>query len=369
MKTLKNNAFGFLLTIMAMFSSQTLHACENAPLPWMLDQIENDLAPFKTSGITKKSLNLYYNENSSEQCVFRFKILNGKVYMLGQDMQSHVQYQQMNVHGRSVILKDCFKKLAERYPVPDVDFLVCTLDAAEVCKKTTPLFVFAKKPSESTHVLMPDFEALQGYGDPETQVNNAVKTYPWKSKLEKCFWRGSTTGGEYTQEKWKSFPRTQLVLFSLAHPDQVDAKFTTFCQGAEINPDMTAMLEIKGQTVSSFDSLLYKYLIDVDGNTCGYSRCYWTLLSNSVVFKQQSDNMQWYYGALKPYVHYIPVASNFNDLLEKMSWARSHDDEARQIAQNATQFVLENLKEEHIYQYMYLLLCKYAELQQFKPAR
>lgn len=151
-------------------------------------------------------------------------------------------------------------------------------------------------------------------------------------------------------------------MLSLSIPHLVDARFTKYCQGAESNPEMRALPDLIAQAVTPLDSLKNKYLIDVDGNTCGYSRFYWTLLSNSLVIKQLTDNVQWYYRALKPYIHFLPVKKDFSDLAETLSWARAHDLECEHIAQNATQFVLENLREEHIYLYLDLLLNKYADL-------
>ncbi len=63
---------------------------------------------------------------------------------------------------------------------------------------------------------------------------------------------------------------------------------------------MKAMAELLSGYVKTEDSLQYKYLMDIDGNTCGYQRLYWTLLSNSLVFKQVTENKQWYYNALIP---------------------------------------------------------------------
>ena len=39
-------------------------------------------------------------------------------------------------------------------------------------------------------------------------------TTEWDSKISALFWRGSQTGGWYTVNNWKSFPRSKLVLLS-----------------------------------------------------------------------------------------------------------------------------------------------------------
>jgi Glycosyl transferase family 90 len=121
--------------------------------------------------------------------------------------------------------------------------------------------------------------------------------------------------------------------------------------------------------VPQCDSLRFKYLIDVDGNTCSFSRFYWILLSNSVPFKVESDNIQWYYGALTPFVHYIPVARDLSDLVERIDWARNHEEIVKGIAYNSCRFAKMHLFEPEVYKYLYLLLTKYAKLQRFQPSR
>ena len=109
--------------------------------------------------------------------------------------------------------------------------------------------------------------------------------------------------------------------------------------------------------------LEYKYLVDVDGNSCSFERYFWVLLSNSLVLKQITPNIQWYYSALNPYEHFVPVKEDLSDLLEKYEWALSHDLEAKKIAQNATEFAKENLSTEDVFLYMHCLLKEYARLQ------
>ncbi len=62
---------------------------------------------------------------------------------------------------------------------------------------------------------------------------------------------------------------------------------------------------------------------------CGYQ---WRLLSNSLALKQESDEIQWFYIALKPYEHYIPIKNDMSDLLEIIEWARKNDDKCKKIS-------------------------------------
>jgi hypothetical protein len=189
------------------------------------------------------------------------------------------------------------------------------------------------------------------------------KKYPWDKKKTQAFWRGATTGGYLTLANWDQFARTKLVLLSLKHPQEVDARINKFVQCDPAVPELLKSKGMQGNTVDQMDHLKYKYLIDVDGNTCTFERCFWELLSNSLLLKQETPNIQWYYGALKPYEHYVPVKEDLSDLMEKLAWAKAHDAEAQQIAANATAFVKQNLNTEDSFVYMAHLLKEYAKLQ------
>ena len=98
------------------------------------------------------------------------------------------------------------------------------------------------------------------------------------------------------------------------------------------------------------DHIKYKYQLLIDGNTCTYPRAIWQLFSNSVVLKQSSDAVQWFYGALRPYEHYLPVNSDMSNLIDVIQWAIDHDDEALAISHRAQEFARDNLTQFRVMQ-------------------
>ncbi len=327
---------------------------------WMLDQIAQDLAPFQ-NGIDEETLDLIMAEAYPNKGFIRVKIIDG-------DISTITHSERANQTQR---ISKWLNNLQKKRSLPDVDFIISMHDSHSSFEplndKIDPVFYFSKNKNQLGDILIPDHYALNGYSSLTKQIQKGMKAWPWGAKIEIAFWRGSTTGGDYNLIDWKKMPRTQLVMLSRENPLVVDARFTGFCQGADKNPEMLENTWLLAKKVSEADSLQYKYLVDIDGNTCGWNRLYWTLLSNSVVFKQQSDNIEWYYGILTPYKHFIPIAHDCNDLIDQVAWAKSHDDECRKIAEEATRFALKNLNEDAIYEYFYLVLLKYAELLNFQP--
>ena len=48
-----------------------------------------------------------------------------------------------------------------------------------------------------------------------------------------------------------------------------------------------------------------------------------------------------YYDSLVPWVHYVPVNENMDDLEEKIQWLMENDEKAREISENASKWVNE----------------------------
>ena len=117
------------------------------------------------------------------------------------------------------------------------------------------------------------------------------------------------------------------------------------------------------KTMSIEDHMQYKYQILVDGNSAPWTRGFWQLHCNSLIFKQTSNYIQWYYSLLEPYVHYIPFDYDCADLIEKIEWAKQNDEKAQEIIKNAN-FIAENcLKYSDLLLYLYWVITKYAQSQ------
>ena len=93
-----------------------------------------------------------------------------------------------------------------------------------------------------------------------------------------------------------------------------------------------------------------KFAIDSDGNTNSWSNFYVRLLLGCCVIKiaSQSGFRQWYYDALQPWVHYVPMRADMADLIEKIEWCRAHTEECRAIAKAGQAFALSRTVETEI---------------------
>ena len=329
---------------------------------WLNEQIQSDLSPFRESGITSQMLDTcfqraqIYEQLGMDLALARYVIKKNRVQLV------HIP-QKWQQDKRLESMTAALKTLCCYIDVPDVDLIITLHDALDGVDLGGPVCAFAKNIHSDHIVLIPDFEALTGNFVFLKEVKQGKEKYSWDQKIPQVFWRGASTGGVVTITNFSELPRSSAIRFSLGFPALVNARFTSLVQCIEPMSIKEKFADYFGEVVSVRDHLKYKYQLLIDGNTCAYSRAYWQLFSDSVILKQQSDNTQWYYRALVPCVHYIPLNHALDDLIEKVQWAISHDDDAKTISLNAQRFANENLTLPDIYYHLYLILKEISKLQ------
>lgn len=342
--------------------SSSFHEIVKHPPQWMLDQINHELAYYKTNG-TLPIEDMFNNtqqfpSNWKALLLYRYKIINGRIYV-----KDYTCKNSKYCTAQIKYIDAALMRLHLTAPLPNgLEFVISAHDGLSLVNISTPIFSFGKHKGNHFIVTIPDWEMLSDYESRfNPQIETAIKKFPWEEKEDIAFWRGSTTGGNYSLPSWRDFPRVKLVYLSKNH-DCIDAKFTNYPQGAASNKELLSDKSILGEFISPEDSLQYRYLIDIDGNACTWSRLYWILRSNCVPFKQQSQNTMWYHRALKPFVHFVPYANDLSDLSEMIQWAQFHPEDCKKIAEKSRKFVLKELTTEHAYAYLYLLLKEYSQL-------
>jgi|GEM_PF-1745569 len=371
-------AAGLLLAALYFFCGGAKSDFQHSsPLPQFLtDQIEESV---KNLSIQKMDMESTWNQVKKNPSFIRYKLIRGQFAV-----SAHPAIR--NDH-RYLVVTESLEKLFQKAQLPDLDFIVCLEDSVEENIYPGPIFTFATKRFSQRLIPMPDPTALNPHERSYITevIRNACHGFPWESKTEKVFWRGTPNGPspsdeDIFQDRWETAPRFQLVQFSLRTPRSVDAGFISpLCEEAcpvvwpytRIGIPNASLLKEKFpivKTVHPIDHLPYKYLIDVDGNSCCYSRTYWILASNSLLLKQMTDNCQWYYKGLKPYVHFVPVREDLSDLFDQIAWCMKNDAEARKISETGTAFALNHLQFETNIHFLQELLRAYASRMQYTPS-
>lgn len=161
---------------------------------------------------------------------------------------------------------------------------------------------------------------------------------PFYEKDNKLLWRGGSTGFSFNPL------RNNIVKKYQNHPNtNFDIKFTELVQG--YNNDNNEY--VLGKYITYDEQLKSKFLISIEGNDVA-SNLKWMLYSNSVVLMPKPKICSWFMeDHLAPFVHYIPLQDDFEDLEDKYQWCLNNLDKCLEISKNATQYIEQFMDEQN----------------------
>jgi len=326
---------------------------------WIIDQMSCDLT--EALPITPDLIDKTFNEYKGY--IIRYTIVDGK---LSVKFNSADWYS----HPIASFMTYFLKELKNYADLPNVDFLIVLDDDVKTEFCFVPVMGFCRTINDKNVLLIPDYQVFHTLQlrrsldcvdyNVLNKVHEANWLYAWDQKIAKAIWRGGCTGGGgmYTPDNYVVLPRVLLADVALKFPDLLDAKFTA------ASPLCDASFQVYvGNGMSIEEHIHYKYQILIDGNTCSWPGAYWRFHSNCVVLKQNSAYIQWYYSLLKPYVNYIPLAYNVQDITQKIQWAKDNDEKVQLIVRNANKMCAQCLNYADILYYFYRAIKTYAALQ------
>lgn len=189
-------------------------------------------------------------------------------------------------------------------------------------------------------------------------------------KINRLFWRGTSTGSLYRDDLLPSVTEYEkhlrpasridfLKKYFNKNPDKIDVGFS-FLHRNYLNEKYGKY--VKGmQPIQTF--LKHKYLLSLEGNDKD-SGLQWKLNSNSVVFMPKPTMTTWLMETtLIPDYHYVLLKDDFSNVEEKIKWCDDHPEECHQIIKHAKTFMLQfydrqnelKIEEEVINRYFQLI--------------
>jgi hypothetical protein len=162
---------------------------------------------------------------------------------------------------------------------------------------------------------------------------NKPRDISWDEKQGKLFWRGAFTGNIH-----RPGSRYKLLINNFEKSSLIDIGLT---KSLGIPDEKRQYIDNKWLTkkVEPEKFLEYKYILSVHGNDKD-SGLNWKLNSNSVVLMNKPEYTSWLLECeLKPWVHYVPLNSDFTDLFDKIVWCEANQHKCKEIVQNANNFM------------------------------
>lgn len=183
----------------------------------------------------------------------------------------------------------------------------------------------------------------------------------WKDKSGTAIWRGSSTGAGITadtNQRIKLAKITQKLMLTGSNVS-IDAGLTSWKRRPRKLEGKKGLhtIDVKSlkvdlvNKISFSEHARYKYVIHVGGHVAAY-RLAAEFSLGSVVVIVEGEYKLWFQKFLTEGVHYIGVKSNLSDLVEKIKWLQSHDEEACKIASQGKVFFDKYLQKKGVLDYM-----------------
>lgn len=218
-----------------------------------------------------------------------------------------------------------------------------------------------------------------------------LQDYAWDKKVEKLFWRGSTTGGFSRDGGWRRQHRQGIVRtmnglekaqvlvnstgkdgslewheIEISRPEYKDLFDVSFSHVGQCDPgDCSAQREFFhiAKEVQQHQAWKYKYLLDMDGNAFS-GRFYAFLKSHSLPFKMAVFR-EWHEEWIKPWVHYVPLSLEGKEYVETVRYLDRENDGrilAAQMAEDGRQWASKVLRKKDFEAWFFRLLLEYGRL-------
>jgi hypothetical protein len=273
-------------------------------------------------------------------------------------------------------IRDMFLALTRERRVPDVEFFINKRDfpilrndgmEAYECifgddhpmvshgfSKYCPILSMTTT-DRHADVPIPTWDDWSRVSYPSKRFGKDFNEYPdpfvgsYRTKKDTAVFRGASTGLGTTIE---TNPRLRFAAASLrgrADDDNIpflDCGITKWncrprrCRASDyydyIHQDLINQIPLV-PTMTYQEQATHKFILHLPGHSEAY-RLGMELGMGSVILLYPCRYKLWYSHLLVPYVHYVPVQEDVDDVIEKIRWCKQHVDDCEKIAHNAREF-------------------------------
>ncbi|WOL18226.1 O-glucosyltransferase rumi-like [Canna indica] len=359
-------------------STLSLNTPQNSPTcPEYFRWIHEDLLPWKSAGITKELV-----ESAQKLATFRLVVLDGRVYV--EEYFGHSM-------TRNVFTLWGILQLINRYPgrVPDLDLMFNCVDQPSVrsslySPSTLPPVFHYCKDDQTSDILFPDWSF---WGWPETNIKpwapllkemkQVSEELKWADREPYAFWKGNPTMGANRQELLQCNATNEHDWNARIYSQDWSREERQGYQGSNLarqcnNRQVSSIFQRRNKalklTILFGEYFDRRYRIYVDGLAWSVSMKY-IMACNSPTLFVKTPWVEFFQRGLIPGHHYWPIPDKDKCRAIKFAvdWGNEHPKEAQAMGKASSEFFEEQVKMDHVYDYMLHVLTEYAKLLRYKP--
>jgi hypothetical protein len=191
----------------------------------------------------------------------------------------------------------------------------------------------------------------------------------WSAKKKEFVWRGSTHGVWWTHATpYSKSQRHRFVslIQSLQKEDSLYSNLfnVSFSQYATCEPKICQQMRMEYGEPSIIprdeQRNTFRYIFDLDG--AGWTNRFLPLLSDGSLIIKATYSYEYLSSFIKPHVHYIPLATDYSDLLPTIDWILANDRKVFEIVKRAQRVSKRRLRQEDLECYLSRMILEYASL-------
>lgn len=196
---------------------------------------------------------------------------------------------------------------------------------------------FSRRREDTSMALLPNPYQMSNYSG--GKLNDlAADAVPWDKKSDSLFFVGSSTGARQPLLN----ERVAACVWSLQHRDKAHFRISSVVQMSHDSfyASVPEAKEIVCPAIPQADNYKHKYLVNMAGNTCAWSRLPMILASKSLLLnlrpRNGDDDMEWFYPMLTEGTHYL--GCTLATILDKRAFAMSNPQLVQYMIANANRF-------------------------------
>lgn len=275
-------------------------------------------------------------------------------------LNNSVQQNNASLLYRSSVYLDFFKTVFLEFGRNKQYTFGFYVDDNDLHNADFPIFSFQKHRT-SDNILLPDIDFfLYDFYD----SSDYLDAIPFLEKACGAVFVGATTGAPLTvrdgeplrtiSEKLLLESRVPRINSALNFRGSSDIYFDlpviVQSDGEKTTNKLVSMGFGSGKKLSLKDQLKYKFILSMDGNGATCARVVTALKSQSVLMKYKSDSMLYYFSALHPWEHYIPI-DNDAEVADYLLQEKENPGLFQEIAYNSQRFQQEYLSRQCVISY------------------
>jgi hypothetical protein len=229
---------------------------------------------------------------------------------------------------------------SELGPLPDFEFVASMEDH---CDDGEAVTLSRHKGYLNPICIDPHYFHSDGYLANKMSVLQQLTS--WSQRSDIIVWRGSTTGSPFTAADPLTNQRIKMAAVCSTRPDLFDVKLTGIVQAPSGTEELVrAALQQRGLLAdwAPLGGLVNsKFALHIDGNAAAAGLME-KLSLGCCVLQVASSYEQWFEPRLTAWEHYVPIAGDLSDLVEKAEFLVRTPGLAERIARNSFEFALAN---------------------------